>query len=217
MRQIDTPIRNSSSKRKHKEQDRSRFSPCFMLAIGLLLMAMIPASLHATGFTSVTPLQQVSITASTAEKPQSKCWTNGGYWFSVLSSSGGTNLYRIDGTTWTNILHLSDATDVHADARAIGDVTHILLFRGTSSQLVSVEYVSGTHTYQLWTTRPTLVNITLDSGVETATIDVDSYGRMWRSTDAHDQIGAAIYRFQLEGVNLHRLAGQADQSCQTGS
>jgi concanavalin A-like lectin/glucanase superfamily protein/List-Bact-rpt repeat protein/flagellar hook capping protein FlgD len=157
---------------------------CARLILGLMVIALLPVSLHAAGFTSVTSLQQVPISASTGEKPQSKCWTNGGYWFAVFSTASGTNLYRLDGTAWTNILALSTATDAHPDAKAVGNVTHILLYRGTSSQLVSVEYLSGTHAYQLWSTRPATANITLDGGVETATIDVDSYGRMWLASDA---------------------------------
>ena len=137
------------------------------------------------GFASVTNLQSLAISANTGEKPQSKCWTYGGYWFAVFSTSSGTNLYRLDGTTWTNVLTLSAATDAHADAKVIAStgVVHILLFRGASSQLVSVEYVSGAHAYQAWSSRPSAASIALDGGVETATIDVDGNGRMWLASD----------------------------------
>ncbi len=100
-----------------------------------------------------------------------------------MPDASGTWLRRLDGTTWTNQLQLSTATSGTADVRAIGDVAHILLFRGTTSELASVEYLSGPNTYQFWTARPTLSSVSLDSGVETATIDVDSQDRMWLASD----------------------------------
>jgi len=133
-------------------------------------------------------LTQLSISADTGEKPQSKVWTYDGHWWAVLPNSSGTHLWKLVGSTWTNVLTLSTATNTHADAKVVGDVVHILLYRGTSSELVSVEYVPTTDTYQLWTTRPASVSLTLDSGVETATIDIDSDGRMWLASDASTDI-----------------------------
>jgi uncharacterized repeat protein (TIGR02543 family) len=143
------------------------------------------SSFNAT-YTRVTSLQSVSITAETGEKPQSKVWTYDGRWFSVLSTSGGTHIYRLDGTTWSQLLQLSTATDVHADAKLLGSQVHILLFRTSTNvaELASVEYVPLTHSYQAWSTRPANTSITLDGGVETATIDIDTQGRMWLASDA---------------------------------
>jgi hypothetical protein len=130
-----------------------------------------------------TTLQAVPITASTGEKPQSKVWTHAGRWWCVLPSGTGTWLKRLDGTTWTDILKLSDATNSKADVKSVGDVAHVMLFEGVASELVSVEYVSVSNTYQLWTSRPTAASVSLDSGVEIATIDIDSQGRMWVASD----------------------------------
>ena len=41
-----------------------------------------------------------------------------------------------------------------ADTLAVGDVTHILLFRGTTSEVASVQYVPATGTYEFWSQRP---------------------------------------------------------------
>ena len=98
----------------------------------------------------------------------------------------GTWLWKLDGTAWTSVLKLSNDTDTHADVLDTGTVTHILLYSGTSSELVSVQYGAGTYT--AWATRPTAAPITLDSGVETATIAVDSAGRMWLASDATTDI-----------------------------
>lgn len=131
-------------------------------------------------------LNQLSISASTGEKPQSKLWFHDGFWWAVLPNSSGTKLWKLQNQTWVNTLNLSNFSDTHADAKVVGNLTHILLYRGQQSQLVSVEYSSGA--YQLWSGRPNPANISLGSGVETATIDIDSRGRMWLAYEANNAI-----------------------------
>jgi hypothetical protein len=115
-------------------------------------------------------------------------WTHDGAWWSVLSKATGSWLLKLEGTQWTEVLSLSASTSAKADAKVDGDVVHILLFDGTSSELVSAEYVRGTGTYQAWASRPTPSSVALDSGVEIATIDIDSQGRMWLASDASTTI-----------------------------
>ena len=62
-----------------------------------------------------------------------------------------------------------------ADVKRVGDVVHILLY-DSSPELVSLEYVTGS--YQPWSSRPASSSIALP-GSETATVDIDSTGRMW--------------------------------------
>ncbi len=160
-----------------------------MLFLVLIAAAIaFPFPLNAQEFLSLTPLNEFSVTATTGEKPQSKVWTYYNYWWAVMPNSTGTKLFRLDGTSWTSVLSLSPATDTHADVKVAGNTVHILLFRGTSSELVSVEYVPASHGYQLWPVRPSNVPITLDSGVETATIDLDSNGRMWLASDGNTNV-----------------------------
>ena len=162
----------------------ANLSPCerrAALLVGLAILARAPAARALPP--QSTPLQPIAITASTGEKPQSKVWRHGGSWWSVLPNSSGTWLRRLDGTSWSDQLLLSNATNTAADVKVVGDVAHVLLFRGTTSELSSVEYVSGSNTYQVWTERPTLSTVNLDAGVETATIDVDSHDRMWLASD----------------------------------
>jgi hypothetical protein len=145
-----------------------------------LISLLFPAKeAAAQGFSAITPLNSLGVTASTGEKPQSKVWTHDGKWWTVMPNATGTHLWRLDGITWTFILTLSANTDTHADCKVTGTVVHILLYRGTSSSLVSIEYVPGSMVYQLWTIQPSTVPILLDAGVETATIDIDGAGRMW--------------------------------------
>ena len=131
-------------------------------------------------------LQPKPLTASTGEKPQSKVWTYAGNWWAVFpttasgASSAGTWLWKLDGTTWTEVLRLSDRTDIKADALVQGAAAHVLLYAGTNTELVSVEYSAGT--YQLWSLRPAASPLSL-SGSEIATIEIDSTGRMWLATE----------------------------------
>ncbi len=137
----------------------------------------------------IIQLRPLSISANTGEKPQSKVWrTSDGLWWAVLPDSLGTELWGLAGNEWTNVMKLSPYTNSHADVKVVGNVVHILLFRGVSTKLVSVEYDVPSQSYQLWSQRPSTVDITLDSGVETATIDIDSKGRMWIASDASTDI-----------------------------
>ncbi len=142
----------------------------------------------AQGFNSVSNLTSLPVTAITGEKPQSKVWTNAGKWWMVMPDSTGTHVWRLDGTTWTSVLDIDASQASFADCKAVGNVTHILLYKGTSSSLVSVEYVPASTTYQLWSTRTSTVAISLDSGVETAAIDMDGNGRMWLASAGTNDI-----------------------------
>lgn len=153
-------------------------------ALGLAAAASPAAALPPVN----TPLTALTITANTGEKPQSKVWTYDGRWWCVVPSSSGTWIWRLDGTTWTSIYQLSTSTSAHADVKSVGGTVHVLLYQGTSSALASAEYVPATHTYQAWSPRPANVAITLDTGVETATLDIDSQGRMWIASDEVDEV-----------------------------
>ena len=139
----------------------------------------------------MVPLAPVAVSADTGEKPQSKVWLHAGTWWAVLPSTSlspaGTWLWRLEGNdTWTNVLHLSNSTSARADTKAVGNVTHILL-HGSSPELVSVEHVPAGNTYQLWPARVTSTPISLPDS-ETATIDIDSTGRMWLATESGSNV-----------------------------
>ena len=140
------------------------------------------------GELSCTQLDPLPVSENTGEMPQSKVWTHGGEWWSVLpsssASSSGTWLWRLEGSTWTEALQLSTETGTKADVKSAGDVSHILLY-DSSPELVSVEYVGGD--YQLWSTRPVSVPIPLPDS-EIASIDIDSAGRMWLATESGSDI-----------------------------
>lgn len=171
------------------------------LPVMMFLLLVLPATGDDRGAPSatqaafsVTNLNSVSISNmahATGEKPQSKVWFHDQNWWAVLPDSGGTYIWRLDGVSWSRILRISPDIDTKADCRAAGNVTHILLVRdGVSTvQLVSVEYLSATRAYQPWSVRPSgPVTIPLESGLGTATIDIDSRGRMWLASDASTAI-----------------------------
>ena len=140
---------------------------------------------------TVEVLDPISVSANTANKPQSKVWLHADTWWAVAPSTSvapsGTWIWRLESDdSWTNVLQISSDTGTRADAKAVGSVTHILLHDG-SPELVSVEHVPVTNTYQLWTTRLAATAISL-SGSETATIDVDSADRMWLATESGTDI-----------------------------
>jgi hypothetical protein len=144
---------------------------------------------------SCTNLDPVPLTAGTGEKPQSKVWQHDGAWWAVFptnaagASSAGTWLWKLQGTTWSTVLKLSAATNTKADVKVDANVVHVLLYAGTNTELLSVEYTAGT--YQPWSQRTAAAAISLPNS-EIATIEIDSAGRMWLVTenDSTDQIVA---------------------------
>ena len=157
-----------------------------MLALITILVMFSSGNMLGQGFISTIPITTANVTVTTGDKPQSKVWTYDGKWWMVMPNSTGTHIFRLDGDVWTSILTIDASKFARADCKVVGNVTHILLYKAVTSSLVSVEYNSGT--YQLWISRPTTAVVTLDTGVETATIDVDSNGRMWVASDAATDI-----------------------------
>jgi hypothetical protein len=136
-------------------------------------------------------LTPTPITMTTGEKPQSKVWLHDDTWWAVFPDPTGTYLRRLDGAGWTKVLLLSSSTSVQADYAIDGPtgVVHVLLFDHASTELVSVEYVPGAPgSYRLWAERPTVVDLPASSTSETATLALDSTGRLWMAYDASTSI-----------------------------
>ncbi|MEI6950749.1 T9SS type A sorting domain-containing protein [Paraflavisolibacter sp. H34] len=142
------------------------------------------------GFASFNDIAPLPISSHTADKPQAKVWTYDGKWWSVLPTSDGTKIFRLDGTSWTDVLTLVSSSNCKADVQAVGNVVHILLFRGggNSSYLVSAEYDATAGTYRLWRQRSSRVTLKFETSCETATMALDGAGRMWVAWDRADTI-----------------------------
>ena len=150
------------------------------------IAGLVGGSLPPTGLTC-TDLNTKPATTTTGEKPQSKVWRYAGAWWAVFpttasgATSAGTWLWKLNGTTWTEALKLSDRTDVKADVKVAGNLIHALLYNDPDTQLASAQYNAGTGLYEPWSLRAGLSSINLPSS-EVATIDIDSTGRMWLAT-----------------------------------
>jgi hypothetical protein len=141
------------------------------------------------GFKTVTNLTPMSISTNTADKPQSKIWTYAGKHWTVLPTADGVFLWRLDGTTWTKMLLVNSGTLARADCKVVGNVVHVLLYRGNNtSYLVSLEYVPTANNYKMWSTRTARVALTLGPDAETATLERDNNGRMWVAYDTPSQV-----------------------------
>ena len=158
-----------------------------LIVISILLFMFGFINTPAQGFKSFTSLAPITAAAGTGEKPQSKVWFYDDHWFAVIPVSGGTYLYRLDGITWTQLIQISSQTLVKADVKVSGATTYILLKnsytdngipQNQTAYLMSVNY-SGAGTYTLVFT----TSIPLDTYCETATIDIDSGGRIWLASD----------------------------------
>lgn len=139
----------------------------------------------------VFELAPIPVSASTGKKPQSKVWHHDGRWWAVLPSDAvvpaGTWLWRLEeDDSWTNVLQLSSSTEAKADALRAGDLAHILL-HGEVSELVSLVHAPDEQNYRRWEARPRNTPIPLP-GSETATIALDSTGRMWLATESGTSI-----------------------------
>ena len=132
----------------------------------------------------IVALEELSVLSDTGTKPQSKTWHHDRAWWNVVvRESGGTWIFRLDDRSWTPVLKLASGAN-RADVLPLGDVTHILLENGSSSKMASVEYVPGSPgSYRLWTDRPGLSSVPLDGSAKTATVAMDSIGRLWIASD----------------------------------
>ncbi|WP_345044482.1 hypothetical protein [Georgenia daeguensis] len=128
----------------------------------------------------------ISSTVNTGEKPQSKTWKYAGTWWAVLPNADGTWVWRHDGGSWTNVYRLSGDTTLRADVKVYEGIVHVLL-HGGSSKLVSLQYDSANRTYQPWGRRTSATPLDM-AGSETATIDIDSTGRMWLAYDTSSAV-----------------------------
>jgi hypothetical protein len=136
---------------------------------------------------SMTTIQNLSISGNTGEKPQSKVFEYAGQWWTVLPNSSGTQVFRLDGNRWTATQQIT-TNKVNADVKVVGNLAHVLLFDGSSSQIATLQYDPADNRFEPWVLRPQLVNVPISGSAETATLDVDSTGRMWVAYDTSSSV-----------------------------
>jgi hypothetical protein len=145
-------------------------------------------SLESRQMMSITPLQNISASQNTGEKPQSKLFEYAGQWWTVMPNSTGTWVSRLDGTSWTPTQQITTAKSIHADVKLVGDLAHVLLFAGSSSQVATLQYDPVDNRFEPWALQPQLASVPMSSSSETATLDVDSTGRMWVAYDVSSTV-----------------------------
>lgn len=144
----------------------------------------------AQGFTSFQDINPITMTSSTREIPQAKTWYYDGKWWAVLATNGGTKVFRLDGSNWTDILTLATSSNSRADCKVVGNLIHVLMFRGasTTSYLASLEYDAVNHTYKRWAQRTSNVNIVFEAGAITATLETDGANKLWIASNTTNSI-----------------------------
>ncbi|MFC5269467.1 T9SS type A sorting domain-containing protein [Adhaeribacter terreus] len=157
----------------------------FLIVMAIVLPFIQSASAQ---FYNIVPLSPLPVTTDTQESPQSKIWFHDDLYWTVLTDTVGTHVWRLDGNTWTKMLTLAKSSYARADCKVAGNLVHILLYRKSRSFLLSIEYVPEAFTYKLWSVRPERVLVLLDDSAETATIDIDTKNRMWVAYDDMNSI-----------------------------
>lgn len=145
-------------------------------------------SLEPRQMLSITPLQAIASSGNTGEKPQSKLFEYAGQWWTVMPHSSGTSVFRLDGTSWTATQQITSSSGFRADVKLVGDVAHVLLLDAGRTQLASLQYDPADNRFEPWSLRPQLVSVPLPSSTESATLEVDSTGRMWIAYDVSSTV-----------------------------
>ncbi|TWW11323.1 hypothetical protein E3A20_05030 [Planctomyces bekefii] len=118
-------------------------------------------------------------------------WNYDNRFWTIMPNQGGTYLYRLDSSAWTQVLKVSTSTVGFADVFPAGNLVHALLYVNNVSYLVHLEYVPGSPGgYKPWSLVPGVQTVYLDKGVETATIAKDSKERLWIVSDISSVIVA---------------------------
>ena len=103
------------------------------LVILIILLVNSP-DIISQGISHTTHLNSVSsLTSNAGQKPQSKVWKHGGYWWAALPTATGTHIWRLDGSDWTDVQQISTLSG-NADVKVDGDTTHILILKKIQPQ-----------------------------------------------------------------------------------
>ncbi|EPR68911.1 hypothetical protein ADICYQ_2297 [Cyclobacterium qasimii M12-11B] len=127
---------------------------------------------------------------ATADKPQSKSWTNKyGQWL-IVADVDGPKLLKKDPLGWTSqseVNHAWQALPPRADVLSKGDETHLVLVDECALTVVKLTYAPESKEYQhQWK-----VNLPIPencNSIETATITQDSKNQFWVCADMNENI-----------------------------
>lgn len=179
----------SALRQSFRTSAKAKISNKTRKAHGRRRRALVYESLETREMFAIESLQDLSVAANTGEKPQSKVWEYAGKWWTAMPNSTGTWVHRLDGTGWTPTVQISNSKSVHTDVKIVGDLAHVLLFQGSTAQLATLQFDGGPdQRFEPWSVRPELASVPLTSSTETATLEVDSTGRMWVAYDVSSTV-----------------------------
>jgi hypothetical protein len=160
-----------------------------LIVVAICVVSSFNLTYAQPGFKSVLSIDPINLSAPTKDKPQSKTWSYDGKWWCVLSATTGTKIFRLDGSSWTEVLTIN-AKSSKPDCWIVGDLVHILFYKGASNRsfVYTVKYDAVTKGYHLWDVRSEGSALEMPTGSETATLVVDKAGRMWVATNAETAI-----------------------------
>jgi hypothetical protein len=136
------------------------------------------------------PIFKVNHGDATADKPQSKSWTNNhGQWL-VVCDEDGPKLYKKDNLGWTSQSELNQAwhnLPCKADVWSKGDESHIVLVGECTLNVVQITYNQHNEKYE----NKIKVSLPIPKDcqtIETATITQDSKNQYWVCADMNESI-----------------------------
>ena len=160
-----------------------RFAGVTLLA-GLLVFSAVTTS-------AITLEMQVGSSGKTEDKPQSKLWHTDGAWWGILPAGDGLYFYRMVNGQFIKQTFAHAKVDAKNGARAdvlwddITGTLYVLIYKGSSSSFVTYSYNDVAQTY---TRIGTATPVTYASGVETATIALDTGNTLWSAYEAGGKI-----------------------------
>jgi hypothetical protein len=162
-----------------------RFTSPLLLCALTPLLVLLGHSVQCELTVSSSRIAPLTITAHTGMKPQSKLWEHDGRWWGCFADSQGTSIWELDRDQWIRHAIISPETAVRSDVKTDGPTVTILLFRPEQSTLVRYVYSGSPVRYRRMGDR---IPVTLDPGVETATIDRDGDGLVWIASESEKEV-----------------------------
>ncbi len=158
----------------------------YLLACSPILLLVFLGTSHGELSVTTGQIAPLKVTAHTGMKPQSKLWKHNDSWWGCFSDSTGTHIWQMGETSWTRHTTISPETGVRADVLPEGPLVTILLFHTEQSTLLRYLHMqeSGRYSAEI---EPS-ISVTLDEGVETATIARDGDGLLWLASDGEQEV-----------------------------
>jgi len=161
----------------------------------------------------IQPLD-VPVSWATRDKPQSKVWAFDGDWFGMFQVTDGFKVFKLEEDKWVDCSRETVEFDTSAKADCLSDGKDVYSLLVSEKELRLVRLTFAGDSYKV----AAKVNITVPSAVETASIAMDSAGKIWIAGDEKDgifvySIDSALDAKNLEGPYVLALDVNDDDIC----